>query len=165
MEVTLKSSRWALVALLLAVAVVPALAQTAKPRTAGTPGPARPSAPRTAPAPRPAPPAPSAQHLDGIAAVVNDEVVLLSDVEEQVYLFVMRNQLRPDSAMVDTLRRQVLEEMINEKLVVAEAKRQGLVVSEAEVTREVIRQIPPKELLEVQRRMDEYLGMLADESA
>lgn len=137
MEVTLKSSRWALAALLLAIAVLPALAQTAKPRSTGTPGAARPAAPRTAPAPRPIAPAASAQRLDGIAAVVNDEVVLQSDVEEQVYLFVMRNQLRPDSAMVDTLRRQVLEEMINEKLVVAEAKRQGLVASEAEVNREV----------------------------
>jgi peptidyl-prolyl cis-trans isomerase SurA len=137
MEVTLKSSRWALVALLLAVAALPTLAQTAKPRPTGTTGAARPAAPRTAPARRPAAPAASAQRLDGIAAVVNDEVVLQSDVEEQVYLFVMRNQLRPDSAMVDTLRRQVLEEMINEKLVVAEAKRQGLVVSETDVNREV----------------------------
>jgi peptidyl-prolyl cis-trans isomerase SurA len=137
MEVTLKSSRWALAALLLAIAVPPALAQTAKPRSTGTPGAARPAAPRTAPAPRPVAPVASTQRLDGIAAVVNDEVVLQSDVEEQVYLFVMRNQLRPDSAMVDTLRRQVLEEMINEKLVVAEAKRQGLVASEAEVNREV----------------------------
>ena len=137
----MKSSRWALAALLLAIAVLPALAQTAKPRTTGTPGAARPAAPRTAPAarpvPRPAASAASAQHLDGIAAVVNDEVVLQSDVEEQVYLFVMRNQLRPDSTTVDTLRRQVLDEMINEKLVVAEAKRQGLVVSDAEVNREV----------------------------
>ena len=130
MEVTLKSSRWAFAALLLAIAALPAVAQTAKPRSTGTPGTARPAAPRTAPAA-------SVQRLDGIAAVVNDDVVLQSDVEEQVYLFVMRNQLRPDSAMVDTLRRQVLEEMINEKLVVAEAKRQGLVVSEAEVNREV----------------------------
>ncbi len=123
----MKSSRWALAALLLAIAVLPALAQTAKPRTTAT---AHPATPGTTPAA-------SAQHLDGIAAVVNDEVVLQSDVEEQVYLFVMRNQLRPDSATVDTLRRQVLEEMINEKLVVAEAKRQALVASEAEVTREV----------------------------
>ena len=68
---------------------------------------------------------------------MNDEVVLQSDVEEQVYLFVMRNQLRPDSTTVDTLRRQVLDEMINEKLVVAEAKRQGLTVSDVEVGREV----------------------------
>jgi peptidyl-prolyl cis-trans isomerase SurA len=137
MEVTLKSSRWALAALLLAIAALPALAQTAKPRSTGTSGAARPAAPRTTPARRPAAPAASAQRLDGIAAVVNDEVVLQSDVEEQVYLFVMRNQLRPDSAMVDTLRRQVLEEMINEKLVVAEAKRQGVTVSDVEVNREV----------------------------
>ena len=137
MEVTLKSSRWALAALLLAIAALPALAQPAKPRSTGTPGAARPAAPRTTPAPRPAAPAGGVQRLDGIAAVVNDEVVLQSDVEEQVYLFVMRNQLRPDSATVDTLRRQVLEEMINEKLVVAEAKRQGLVVNETEVNREV----------------------------
>lgn len=137
----MKSSRWALAALLLAIAVLPALAQTAKPRTTGTPGTARPAAPRTAPAARPAPrpaaSAASAQHLDGIAAVVNDELVLQSDVEEQLYLFVMRNQLHPDSATVDTLRRQVLDEMINEKLVVAEAKRQGLTASDVEVNREV----------------------------
>jgi peptidyl-prolyl cis-trans isomerase SurA len=137
MEVTLKSSRWALAALLLALAALPALAQTAKPRTTATPGAARPPAPRTAPARRAVAPAASTQHLDGIAAVVNDEVVLQSDVEEQLYLFVMRNQLRPDSATADTLRRQVLDEMINEKLVVAEAKRQGLVVSETDVNREV----------------------------
>jgi peptidyl-prolyl cis-trans isomerase SurA len=137
MEVTLKSSRWALAALLLAIAALPALAQTAKPRSTGAPRAPRAAAPRTTPAPRPAAPAAGVQRLDGIAAVVNDEVVLQSDVEEQVYLFVMRNQLRPDSAMVDTLRQQVLNEMINEKLVVAEAKRQGLAVGEAEVSREV----------------------------
>jgi len=33
------------------------------------------------------------------------------------------------------------------------------------VTRAVVRQIPPEELLEIQRRLGEYLGMLADEIA
>jgi len=32
-------------------------------------------------------------------------------------------------------------------------------------TEEVVRQIPPKELLEIRRRLDAYLGMLADEIA
>ena len=122
----MKSPRWALAALLLAIAALPALAQTAKPRSTGTPGAARPATPRTAPAPRPAAPGGECQRLDCIAAVVNDEVVLQSDVEEQVDLFLMRAQLRPDTAMVDTLRRQILNEMINEKLILAEAKRQGL---------------------------------------
>jgi peptidyl-prolyl cis-trans isomerase SurA len=117
MEVTLKSTRWALVALICSVAALPALAQTPKTRAAR--------------------PAASAQQLDGIAAVVNNDIVLQSDVEEQLYLFVMRNQVHPDSMMLDTLRRQILDEMINEKVIYAEAVRQGLTVSDAEVSREV----------------------------
>jgi peptidyl-prolyl cis-trans isomerase SurA len=69
--------------------------------------------------------------------VVNDDVVLQSDVEEQLYLFLMRAQAEPDSATIDTLRRQVLDQLIDEKLVVAEAKRQGVTVSDADVAREV----------------------------
>jgi len=79
----------------------------------------------------------SAQRMDGIAAVVNDEVVLQSDVEEQLYLYLQRAQIRPDSAGIDTLRRQVLNQLIDEKLIVAEAKRAGLSVTDAEVDREV----------------------------
>lgn len=77
------------------------------------------------------------ERFDGIAAVVNDEVVLESDVEEQLYLFVMRAQIQPDSTEVDSLRRQVLEQLIDEKLIVAEAGRQGITVPDAEVEKEV----------------------------
>ena len=91
----------------------------------------------------PPPPAPGAgvaggsQELDHIAAVVNDEVVLQSDVDEQVFLFLQRNNTQPDSALVDTLRRQVLDQMISEKLIVAEAKKQGITAPAAEVERQV----------------------------
>ena len=92
---------------------------------------------------KPAAPAPGAgvesgtQELDRIAAVVNDDVVLQSDVDEQVYLFLQRNNAQPESSLVDTLRRQVLDQMISEKLIVAEAKRQGITVSPTEVERQV----------------------------
>jgi peptidyl-prolyl cis-trans isomerase SurA len=79
----------------------------------------------------------SAQRLDGIAAVVNDEVVLESDVEEQLYLFLARAQAQPESSAVDTLRRQILDQLIDEKLIVAEAKRQGVTVSDADVNKQV----------------------------
>lgn len=80
----------------------------------------------------------AAQKLDGIAAVVNDDVVLESDVEEQLFLFLRQaGDARPDSAQVDSLRRQILEQLINERLLVAEAKRQNLTVSDAEVDRRV----------------------------
>ncbi len=126
MEVTLKSSRWALAALICLAAALPALAQSPKTRAAAP-----------APVTRAARPVADSQPLDGIAAVVNNDIVLQSDVEEQLYLFVMRNQIRPDSVMLDTLRRQILDEMINEKVIYAEAVRQGLTPNEAEVSREV----------------------------
>lgn len=78
-----------------------------------------------------------AQRLDGIAAVVNEDVILESDVEEQLALFLMQSHAPPDSSVVDTLRRQILNELINEKLIVAEAKRQGITVAAAEVNRQV----------------------------
>jgi peptidyl-prolyl cis-trans isomerase SurA len=78
-----------------------------------------------------------AQKLDGIAAVVNDDVVLESDVEEQLFLFLQRAGARPDSSALDTLRAQILNQLIDEKLIVAEAKRQGIAVTDAEVAKEV----------------------------
>lgn len=75
--------------------------------------------------------------LDAIAAMVNDMPVLASDVEEQLFQFLQRSQLRPDSAQVDTLRRQVLEQLIDERLLLAEAKRQGLAVNAAEINKQV----------------------------
>jgi peptidyl-prolyl cis-trans isomerase SurA len=78
-----------------------------------------------------------AQRLDGVAAVVNDDVVLESDVEEQLYIFLQRAGVQPDSAEIDTLRSQVLNQLIDEKLIVAEAKRQGITVSDAEVNKQV----------------------------
>jgi peptidyl-prolyl cis-trans isomerase SurA len=79
----------------------------------------------------------SAQRADGVAAVVNDDVILQSDVEEQLALLLMRSQNRPDSTQVDTLRREILNQLIDEKLIVNEAKRQGLNASDAEVAREL----------------------------
>jgi len=92
------------------------------------------SATKTAPH---APKSPDEVALDAIAAMVNDEPVLASDVEEQLFLFLQRAQVRPDSSQVDTLRRQVLDQLIDEKLVLAEAKKQNLTVSPAEVQKQV----------------------------
>jgi ribosomal protein L12E/L44/L45/RPP1/RPP2 len=80
---------------------------------------------------------PDAVALDAIAAMVNDEPVLASDVEEQLFLFLQRAQVQPDSSQVDTLRRQVLDQLIDEKLVLAEAKKQNLTVPAAEVQKQV----------------------------
>jgi peptidyl-prolyl cis-trans isomerase SurA len=86
---------------------------------------------------KPAAPSPGAsRRLDGIAAVVNNDVVLQSDVEEQLYLFMTRSQTEVDSATVDTLRTQILNQLIDEKLIVAEAQKLGITVSDAELSRQ-----------------------------
>lgn len=118
--------------LALALGLTVAAAQAATP--AGTTA----KAPATTARPKPkATSSGGAQRLDGITAVVNDEVVLESDVEEQLYLFLMRAQTQPDSSQVDTLRQQILDQLIDEKLIVAEAKRQGVSVTDAEVSKQV----------------------------
>ncbi len=78
-----------------------------------------------------------AERLDGIAAVVNDDVVLESDVEEQLGLVLARSQATPDSDTVDTLRTQILNQLIDEKLIFAEGKKQGLTATDAEVAKEL----------------------------
>ena len=134
MEVALKilpRSFVALPVIVVVVAIATGAARAAAPPAGGT-APATPA--HSAPA---KPASDDSGRLDGIAAVVNDDVILQSDVEEQLYMFLQRAQAQPDSATIDTLRTQVLNQLIDEKLIVAEAKRQNVTVSDAEVSRQV----------------------------
>jgi peptidyl-prolyl cis-trans isomerase SurA len=135
----------ALTALPLTAPAAPA-APPAKPKSAAKPATGAPATSRPAtgtPAPKPVAARASAAKpskdvaLDAIAAMVNDEPVLASDVEEQLFLFLQRSQAHPDSAQVDTLRHQVLDQLIDDKLLLAEAKRQNITVNPAEVAKQV----------------------------
>jgi peptidyl-prolyl cis-trans isomerase SurA len=131
-------------ALLAAVAAGPAWSQAP---AGATDAPPKKTPTTSAPAPATAKPKPPAAakprtsaasaRLDGIAAVVNDDVVLQSDVEDQLYQYLAQTKAQPDPAEVDTLRRQVLEQLINEKLIVAEARRAGLTTTDAEINRQI----------------------------
>lgn len=78
------------------------------------------------------------QLLDGIAAIVNDDVVMLSELRtetEMIYqqLLHAQNQAPPR----DALARQVLERLILDKLQLAIAQRAGAEVSESELDQAV----------------------------
>ena len=128
-----------------AAAAAPVLLLAAALAAAAATPPAKPAAPATKPAaaaPKPAArraarPTDKGERLDAIAAMVNDEPVLASDVEEQLFLFLQNSGARPDSLQADTLRRQILDQLIDEKLILAEAKRQDISVPESEVNRQV----------------------------
>ncbi len=82
-------------------------------------------------------PAARDERIDGVLATVNDEVILASEVDEQLYLYLNQNRARPDSAGVQQLRREILDRVIEEKVIVSEAKRQNITLPDAEVEKSV----------------------------
>lgn len=77
-----------------------------------------------------------AQLIDRIVAVIGEEVVLQSDVDNQVNYMIINGE--KDNG---TLRCQVMENLIISKLLLNKAEQDSLVVSEAEVLGEVERRV------------------------
>lgn len=67
-----------------------------------------------------------AEIIDRIVAVVNDEVITLSELEETLRLY-------PNVPSGASIKKQVLEQLINEKLAAQEIKRLGIKVSKEEI--------------------------------
>lgn len=80
-----------------------------------------------------------AQVLDRIVAIVGTRPILLSQLEEQVVQLRAQNVEMPnDSAQLHALRRDMLEQMIDEQLVVQEAERDTTIkVTDQEVQDQV----------------------------
>src|SRR5262245_10117089 len=87
-------------------------------------------APRVAPA------------TERIAAVVNKEAILASDVDEQTKDAAQRMNIDPaDTSTYNKLRGEVLSQLIEKQVLLTEATRQGITVSDAEVSQAVDREI------------------------
>jgi peptidyl-prolyl cis-trans isomerase SurA len=76
--------------------------------------------------------------IDRIAAIVGKEVITLSDLNLTIQSMAMQNKLDPDSP---ELRNRVLDGMINEKLILAQAIEDSVIVTNDEVTDRLDRQI------------------------
>jgi len=68
-----------------------------------------------------------------IAAVVNDDVISMSDVDERMKLVLASTNLQNDARAVQQVRAQVLRTLIDEKLELQEAKKETVAVSLADV--------------------------------
>jgi peptidyl-prolyl cis-trans isomerase SurA len=91
----------------------------------------RANVPDTASAP---PPAEELYSLDGIAAIVNDSVVLMSEVQEQTFFFASQQGISlADTAALAAARAEVLQRLIDEKVIVDEARKRGMTVSRDDV--------------------------------
>lgn len=71
--------------------------------------------------------------VEGIAAVVNDEVISLYDVDQRVSLFFATSGIENTPDVVDRLRAQVLRSLVDEKLQLQEAARVEIEITDDEI--------------------------------
>lgn len=87
-------------------------------------------------------PADTVVPIDGVVAIVGDQPILRTQVEEQIGALAASGQKIPtDSAGREALAKQVLGTIIDEELLIHEAKAQKIEVSETEISGEVDQQL------------------------
>ena len=76
--------------------------------------------------------------VDRIVAIVDEEAILLSDLEREIetYRFEMQSAGEPVTESDAEIRRRMLDRLIEVKLLVAQAKLDGMVVGDEELERE-----------------------------
>jgi peptidyl-prolyl cis-trans isomerase SurA len=85
---------------------------------------------------------PAGDASERIAAVVNKQIILESDVEEQTGEAAARLHVDPsDSLSMGRLRKDVLNQLVEKEVLLAEASRQGITVSAADVSKAVDQEI------------------------
>lgn len=98
-----------------------------------------------------------AQTLDRIVAVVQNDPILESELKAQVQFHIMNNRLDPATPGIQD---QVLQSMINEKLIVAKAIIDSVEVSDEEVQQQMDRVIQQRiQQVGSEQKLEEYYGM------
>ncbi|CAO3421751.1 peptidylprolyl isomerase [Azospirillum doebereinerae] len=110
------------VATACAVLAFPAMAQTTKPPAAKAQG-----------------GAPATPGAERIAAVVNDDVISVSDVNARIRLALLNTGTQESQETRQRLAPQVLRQLVDERLQLQEAKRSGISVAQAEIDESIKR--------------------------
>jgi len=76
--------------------------------------------------------------LDRIVAVVDNEIILQSELEFQINIFATQRGINPDS---EELRSQILNSMIDDKLVYAQSEIDSIIITDDEITQRIDYQI------------------------
>lgn len=78
-------------------------------------------------------PSPSIAARAGIAAIVNDQVITNSDVDARVNLALQGAQIKPDKHILQQIRTQALQALIEEQIRLTEAKNANVKVDPKEI--------------------------------
>lgn len=97
------------------------------------------------------------QVLDKIVAIVDEHVILESELTGQIQFLAMNNRIDPKTP---GLRDQVLQNMINEQLIIAQAKVDSVTVSDDEVQQQLDAQIQSRvQQVGSEAKLEEIYGM------
>ncbi len=105
-----------------------------------------------------------AQHqqvLDGIAAIVDDDIILISEVSQGAYLLAMQLGIDPtrQTAEFEKLKKETLDNLITQKVLLTEAEAETVKVDENQVNQLLDQQM--KGLLQQlgsEKKIEEYFG-------
>ena len=98
-----------------------------------------------------------AQTLDRVVAVVDNDLILESELDAQVQFFVLNNKVDPNTPGI---KEQVLQSMINEKLIVAKAIEDSVTVTDDEVQQQLDALIQQRiQQAGSESRLEEWYGM------
>ncbi|MCK6543297.1 peptidylprolyl isomerase [bacterium] len=82
------------------------------------------------------------QLIDKIAAVVDDEAIMMSEVQQYAYFEAMNLHINPSNTEeFDKIMRRVLETMIQQKIMLAQARFDSITIDEAQVEQSLEQQI------------------------
>lgn len=79
--------------------------------------------------------------IDGIAAVVGEEIILESEVDEEFYIYQVRTGASVPASEGERIRGEIVREMIDEMLLVAKAHRDSVFLTEGELSAEIDRRV------------------------
>ena len=83
------------------------------------------------------------QNIDGIAAIVEEHLVLKSDLAQMVNMSIIQNKMHPskDIEKIKALEKTILESMIDQKIILKKAELDSVIVEENEVNLALDQQI------------------------
>ena len=83
------------------------------------------------------------QKVDGVAAIVGERVVLLSDVNQSLAMAVFQQKLDPqkDGVLIRELKNNIINTIVNRKVILAMAELDSVEVDEKEVDRTLQQQV------------------------
>ena len=101
--------------------------------------------------------------IDRIIAVVGDEVIVASELSNQIQLVVLQSGVRPNTeAELDRLQRDILDQMVSDRLFLLAAREDtSIAVREGEVESALEEQV--SRISQNFDSYDEFLAALADE--